>query len=105
MKAQFLDLLAAADFLGPGAVEIDRYQTEITDIVRRRGVFGQRVRQVPATGHPSRFFEQTAIVAPTAANAFVDPRNIVATVGSPTQTSSYRAVGPTHARPTSGLGD
>ena len=67
MKAQFLDLHAAADFLGPGAVEINRYQTEITDIVRRRGVFGQRIRQVPATGHPSRFFEQTAIAAPTAA--------------------------------------
>ena len=85
MKAQFLDLHAAADFLGPGAVEINRYQTEITDIVRRRGVFGQRIKQVPATGHPSRFFEQTAITSPTAANAFVDPRNIVATVGSPTR--------------------
>ncbi len=85
MKAQFIDLHAAADFLGPGAVEVNRYQPEITDIVRRRGVFGQRIKQVPATGHPSRFFEQTAIVAPSAANAFVDPRNIVATVGSPTR--------------------
>jgi hypothetical protein len=85
MKAQFLDLHAAADFLGPGAVEVNRYQTEITDIVRRRGAFGQRIRQVPATGHPSRFFEQTAIVAPAAAAAFTDPRNIVATVGSPTR--------------------
>src|SRR5712691_7001783 len=85
MKAQFIDLLAAADFLGPGAVEVNRYQTEITDIVRRRGIFGQRIKQVPATGHPSRFFEQTAIPSPTAAQAFVDPRNIVATVGSPTR--------------------
>ena len=85
MTAQFLDLHAAADFLGPGAIEVNRYQSEITDIVRRRGVFGQRVKQVPATGHPSRFFEQTAIVSPSAANAFVDPRNIVATVGSPTR--------------------
>src|SRR5512140_1123320 len=85
MHAQFLDLHAAADFLGPGAVEVNRYQSEITDIVRRRGAFGQRVKQVPATGHPSRFFEQTAINAPTAANAFVDPRNIVATVGAPTR--------------------
>ena len=85
MKAQFLDLLAAADFLGPGAVEVNRYQSEITDLVRRRGVFGQRIRQVPASGHPSRFFEQTAIVSPSAANAFVDPRNIVAQVGSPTR--------------------
>jgi hypothetical protein len=85
MKAEFLDLHAAADFLGPGAVEINRYQTEIMDIVRRRGVFGQRIKQVPATGHPSRFFEQTGIYAPTAAQAFVDPRNIVATVGAPTR--------------------
>jgi hypothetical protein len=85
MKAQFLDLHAAADFLGPGAVEVNRYQTEITDIVRRRGAFGQRIKQVPATGHPSRFFEQTAIVSPSAANAFVDPRSISATVGAPTR--------------------
>ena len=85
MNAKFVDLNAAADFLGPGAVEIERYQTEITDIVRRRGVFGQRVRQVPATGHPSRFFEQTTINAPTAAQAFVDPRNIAAVTGSPTR--------------------
>jgi hypothetical protein len=85
MNAQFIDLHAAADFLGPGAIEVNRYQTEIFDIVRRRGVFGQRVRQVPATGHPSRFFEETAINSPTATQAFVDPRNIVATVGSPTR--------------------
>lgn len=85
MKAQFLDLHAAADFLGPGAVEVNRYQTEITDIVRRRGVFGQRIRQVPATGHPSRFFEQTAIAALAATDAFVDPRNIVAKVASPSR--------------------
>ncbi len=85
MNAKFVDLNAAADFLGPGAIEVERYQTEITDIVRRRGVFGQRVRQVPATGHPSRFFEQTTINAPTAAQAFVDPRNIAAVTGSPTR--------------------
>jgi len=83
MQTQFMDLAAAADFLGPGAIEVNRYQSEITDIVRRRGVFGQRIKQVPATGHPSRFFEQTAINSPSAANAFVDPRNIVATVGTP----------------------
>jgi hypothetical protein len=85
MKAQFLDLHAAADFMGPGAVEVNRYQTEITDIVRRRGAFGQRVKQVPATGHPSRFFEQTGISSPSAASGFVDPRSIVATVNNPTR--------------------
>ena len=65
MNAKFIDLNAAADFLGPGAIEVNRYQNEITDIVRRRGVFGQRIKQMPATGHPSRFFEQTAIVSPS----------------------------------------
>jgi len=85
MKAQFLDLNAAADYLGPGAIEIDRYQTEIFDIVRRRGAFGQRIKQVPATGHPSRFFEETAIASPTAAQAFVDPRNIQPTLQAPTR--------------------
>jgi hypothetical protein len=85
MKGNFLDLHAAADFLGPGAIEVPRYQTEITDIVRRRGVFGQRVKQVPATGHPSRFFEETAIPALTAAQAFMDPRNIVPVAASPTR--------------------
>jgi hypothetical protein len=85
MQGRFVDLMAAADYLGPGAVEVDRYQTEIFDIVRRRGVFGQRIKQVPATGHPSRFFEETAIASPTAAQAFVDPRNIAPTVQAPTR--------------------
>jgi len=80
MTGRFVDLMAAADYIGPGAVEVERYQTEITDIVRRRGVFGQRIKQVPATGHPSRFFEETAIAAPTAAQGFMDPRNMVPTV-------------------------
>jgi hypothetical protein len=85
MKANFLDLHAAADFIGPGAVEVERYQTEITDIVRRRGAFGQRIKQMPATGHPSRFFEETAIASPSAAQAFVDPRNIQPTAQQPTR--------------------
>jgi hypothetical protein len=85
MKAQFVNLQAAADYMGPGAIEVDMYQTEITDIVRRRGPFGQRIKQVPATGHPSRFFEETAIPALTAAQAFVDPRNIVPVLAAPTR--------------------
>ena len=85
MQGQFVDLMAAADYLGPAAVEVDRYQTEIFDIVRRRGVFGQRIKQVPATGHPSRFFEETAIASPSAAQAFVDPRNMVPVALQPTR--------------------
>src|ERR1700750_2464152 len=85
MNAKFTEISAAADYLGPGAVEVPMYQTEITDLVRRRGIFGRRIKQVPATGHPSRFFEETAIPAPTAASGFVDPRNIVAPLVSPTR--------------------
>lgn len=66
------DVSAAADYLAPGAIEINRYQAEIFDLVRRRFVFGQRINQVPATGQPSRYFEQLAI--PTA--TFTDPRVI-----------------------------
>ncbi len=73
------DMGAAADFMGPGVIEVNRYQTEITDMVRRRGPLGQRIDQTPATGQPSRFFEQLAI--PTA--AFVDPRVIAATASQP----------------------
>jgi hypothetical protein len=85
MTAQFIDLAAAADFMGPGAVEVSRYQTEITDLVRRRGIFGQRIKQSPATGHPSRFFEQTDIASLSASSAFVDPRNISPVVASPSR--------------------
>ncbi|MDE1163732.1 MAG: hypothetical protein PW792_17545 [Acidobacteriaceae bacterium] len=85
MNAKFTEISAAADYIGPGAVEVPLYQTEITDLVRRRGVFGQRIKQVPATGHPSRFFEETSIPSPAASAGFVDPRNIVAPVVQPTR--------------------
>jgi hypothetical protein len=73
------DINAAADYLAPGAIEINRYQAEIFDLVRRRFVLGQRINQVPATGQPSRYFEQLAI--PTA--AFTDPRTIAASATQP----------------------
>src|SRR6202167_2919655 len=85
MNAKFTDLYATADYIGPGAIEVPLYRTEILDLVRRRGVFGQRIKQIPATGHPSRFFEETAIPAAPAASAFVDPRNIVPPIVSPTR--------------------
>lgn len=70
---------AAADFMGPGAIEINRYQAEILDLVRRRFVLGQRINQTQATGQPSRYFEQLAI--PTA--TFTDPRVISPTASQP----------------------
>ncbi len=85
MNAKFTEIYAAADYIGPGAIEVPLYQTEITDLVRRRGIFGRRIKQVPATGHPSRFFEETAIPSPAASAGFVDPRNIVAPLVAPTR--------------------
>jgi hypothetical protein len=84
MNATFQDIHAAADFIGPGAIEVPLYQTEIFDICRRSSPFGQRIKQVPATGHPSRFFEETAIPSPGTAG-FVNPRSISPTVVSPTR--------------------
>ena len=84
MNANFADIHAAADFIGPGAVEVPLYQTEILDICRRSSPFGQRIKQVPASGHPSRFFEETSIPNPGAAG-FVNPRNIAPTVVAATR--------------------
>jgi hypothetical protein len=85
MQSNFLDIHSAADYMGPGAIEVPFYQNEIFDIVRRRGMFGQRIKQVPATGHPSRFFEETAIPAAAASAAFMDPRNIAPALVVPTR--------------------
>ncbi len=84
MNANFADIHAAADYIGPGAIEVPLYQTEIFDICRRSSPFGQRIKQVPATGHPSRFFEETAIPNP-GTSGFVNPRAIVPAVVTPTR--------------------
>lgn len=73
------DISAAADYLAPGAIEINRYQSEIFDYVRRRFPFGQRISMTPATGQPSRYFEQLAIPV---AN-YTDPRIIVPVASQP----------------------
>ena len=71
--AQLMQVAAAADYLGNGAIEINKYETEIYDIIRPESVFLERVDRKPANGHPHHYFEQTAI----ATAAFTDPRNIV----------------------------
>jgi hypothetical protein len=63
------DMSAAADYMGPGTIEVNRYQTEIVDMVRRRYPFGQKINQTLATGQPSRYFEQLAIPTATTVNA------------------------------------
>ncbi len=72
---------AAADFLGNGAIEINMYEAEIVDLVRRESILRQRIDERPATGHPHRYFEQTAI----GSGAFSDPRTIAVTPSSPTR--------------------
>lgn len=58
-----IELKAAADFLGNGAIEINKYQNEIVDIVRRESLMVQRFKRVPSTGQPHRYFEETAIAS------------------------------------------
>lgn len=81
--AHAIDLMkAAADFMGPGAIEVNRYEMEIFDIVRRVSPVLNRIPRPPANGHPHRYFDQTAI----ATGGAVDPRNISATATSATRT-------------------
>lgn len=80
-QAQMMDLSAAADYLGTGAIEIPIFEREIMDVVRRTSVALNRIEQVPATGHPHRYFEQTAIGQAAA----VDPRNLSSTATGPTR--------------------
>lgn len=79
--AKFDSMEAAADFLGNGAIEVNMYESEIADLVRRGSTFIDRADHVPATGQPHRYFEQTAI----AAAGFTDPRNITPTPSGPTR--------------------
>lgn len=78
--AQFISRAEAdADFLGNGAIETNMYQTEIFDIIRRSTPALQRFDAPPATGHPHRYFEQTAVQSA----GFTDPRNITPGTSSP----------------------
>ena len=80
------DMKAAADAFGPGTIITPMYQPEILDMVRRRGIWGQRIKNVPATGHPSRYFEQTRIVN----GVFQNPRDLSYQPGQdPTRRERY----------------
>lgn len=77
----FIELSAAADFIGTGAIEVPEFEAEIVDVVRRTSVALNRFPSIPATGHPHRYFEQVDI----ARGAFTDPRNIVPGVAAPSR--------------------
>lgn len=82
------DMNAAADYLAPGAIEVNRYATEIVDMVRRRFVLGQRINQTLATGQPHRYFEQLGIPTANATN----PRAMAATASQPTRRENVVAL-------------
>lgn len=82
LAPQIMTLDASADYLGNGAIETNRYETEVVDIIRRNSVFLDRVPETLATGHPHRFFDQTTI----AQGNFSDVRTLAATPSGPTRT-------------------
>src|SRR4051812_11041142 len=92
---------AAADYLGNGAIEINKYESEIVDIIRRSSVALQRFSKMPATGHPHRYFDQTAI----ATGAFSDPRTIAVSATSPTRTERAAMIKAITAQTNVGLFD
>lgn len=81
VETKMLSLDAAADYLGTGAIEVPVFEREIMDVLRRSSIPLQRIKAVRATGHPHRYFEQTAL----ASGAAVDPRNLSATATGPTR--------------------
>ncbi len=89
-QVQMMKFEAAADYLGTGAVEINEYEPIISDIVRRSSVALQRLKQVPATGQPHRYFDQTAI----AQGAFTSTGGQGGAALSPTATGPTRTERP-----------
>jgi hypothetical protein len=85
LAAGVQNLQAAGDYSGPGALEVPLFEREIVDIVRRTSPALDRIRTLPATGHPHRYFEQTAI----ATGAAADPRNLSTTPTGPTRNERY----------------
>jgi hypothetical protein len=77
----FAEMSAAADFLGNGAIEVNMYETEIVDLVRRDSVAIDRFDKKPATGHPHRYFEQTGI----ASGAFTATSAVAPSPSGPTR--------------------
>ena len=86
MKAQFVNLQAAADFMGPGAIEVDLYQTEITGHLpapRRPSASASSKFLQPAIRRASSKRRRSR--RPARRKRFVDPRNIVPTLVTPTR--------------------
>lgn len=81
--AHSIDLAAATQFQGPGAIIVDDFQKEITDALRRTSVLEARMKYVPSTGDISTYYEQNSVNG----GESVDPRNPTATATSNPRTS------------------
>ena len=62
----------AIDYQGPGALLTPKYQQEILDLTRKRGVLGRRINYIPATGQPSRYVE----LQPVTGGQYANPRDM-----------------------------
>jgi len=100
-EAKFVEMRAAADTLANGAIEVNMYESEIADLVRRESIFIDRVPSPPASGSPHRYFEQTGIVSA----GFTTPSNISPTPGGATRVERSAALKAISAQSNFGLFD
>lgn len=70
-KTGFISAAQVADYNQSHYIELPKFQKDMLDLLNRQVTIRDRIKSVMATGHPSRYWEQTKI----AHNAkFVDPR-------------------------------
>lgn len=72
----------------PGAMRIDDlFKPEILDVQKRRNLFGQRIKDTPATGQPSRWIEKDKLPD---GQGWVEPEKLNAPAGGkPKRTPHY----------------
>lgn len=71
-NTRFVNAGSVADYNQSHYIELPKFQDGMLDLVDRRVTILNRIQALPATGHPTRYWEQTKI----AKNAkFVNPRN------------------------------
>ena len=60
-KTGFMSAAAVADYNQSHYLELPKFQSEILDLLNRQVTIRDRIKSVMATGHPSRYFEQTKL--------------------------------------------
>lgn len=100
--AQFVDIRATvSDYMGPGAILLPEFDTNILDLMRQRGALGQRIKPRPATGDPTRWLEVSA----KSGGAMVNKRSITGSVGTTTRVEKYTPIKAAFSKATFGLFD